>query len=457
MATKEFPLVPQSVPAVETEYRNICTPIPVPQSIELLKRLRDLEPRSMGGQPPIIWDHGKGFCIGDRWGNQWIDFSAGVLVTASGHARPEIVQAIQKLAAQGLYHAYCFPTEIRLALIEELTKLLPPPLKRIFLVTTGSEATECCIKLARTNGMNIGGKRKSILVTFENGFHGRTLGAQLAGGSAGLKSWIGDADPRFVQVPFPDGFRQKDTSFAVFEKTLAAKGVKADDVCGIMGETYQGGNATLVPAAYAQALRKWCNAHKALLMFDEVQAGFGRTGKAFGFLHTGIVPDLVACGKGISGGMPLSAVLGTEELMNLYGPGEMTSTHSANPICSAAALANIQVIVKEKLIENAATLWPVLEAGCKRIQAASGGKIGHFAGAGLVAALQFTKSGTVEPDPEPAWEFVKRGVERGVMLFAPVGMGGSAVKINPPLVINEEALREGLGVLEQVSAEVAKL
>ena len=454
MATKEFPLVPKEVPAVQTKYRQIRTAIPVPQSVETLKRLRDLEPRSMGGQPPVIWDRGEGFCVHDPYGNKWLDFSSGVLVTACGHGRREIVEAIRQIADQGLYHAYCFPTQVRLKLVEELTRLLPPPLKRIFLLTTGSEATECCIKLARTHGQAVGGKNKSVLVTFENSFHGRTMGAQLAGGSAALKDWLGEADPNFVQVPYPDGFRQEDTSFAVFEASLAKQGVEADKVCGVMSETYQGGNATLLPAEYAQALRRWCDAHKALLIFDEIQAGFGRTGKPFGFMHFGIVPDLAACGKGISGGMPLSAVLGTEELMNQYGPGEMTSTHSANPVCAAAAVANLQVIRKERLVENAAKLGAVLAVGAERIKAASAGRVGHVASAGLVAALQFAKDQTTEPDPEPAWELVRRAVERGVMLFAPVGVGGCAVKICPPLVINEEALREGLSVLEQIAAEL---
>ena len=453
MATKEFPLVPEDVPQVKTKYRTICTKIPVPESIELLKRLRELEPRSMGGQPPVIWHHGQGFTISDPYGNTWIDFSSGVLVTSSGHGREEIVKAITDMAQQRLYHAYCFPTEIRLRWVEKLTSILPAPLKRVFLLTTGSEATECCIKLARTWGMKIGGKEKNIIISFDNAFHGRTMGAQLAGGIPALKNWLGDTNGKFVQVPFPDGFRQKDTSFDVFEKTLKEKGVNPDNVCGVISETFQGCNATIMPAEYAQALRKWCDDHKAVLIFDEIQAGFGRTGKWFGFQHLGVVPDLVACGKGIAGGMPVSAVLGTEELMNLYGPGEMTSTHSANPVCSAAGLANLEVLEKENLFDNVNRLAPVLSEGCRRIAEASGGKIGHWDSIGLVGALQFTKNGTTEPDPEPAWELVRRAVQRGVMLFAPVGVGGCAVKINPPLVINEEGLREGLEVLEQIVAE----
>jgi len=454
VATKEFPLIPEKVPHVQTKYRTIRTEIPVPASVPLLEKLRAMEPRSMGGQPPVIWDHGEGCSICDAYGNRWLDFSSGVLVTACGHGHPEIVQAIRDMAAQGLYHAYCFPTEVRLRLVEELTRWLPAPLARIFLLTTGAEACECAIKLALTRGLALGGKKKSVFVTFDNAFHGRTMGAQLAGGAPALKTWLGDGDRRFIQAPYPDGFRQKDTRFAAFEAALTAKGINPDDVCGVMSETYQGCNACLMPAEYAQALRRWCDRHQAVLIFDEIQAGFGRTGKPFGFMHCGVVPDLVACGKGISGGMPLAAVLGTEELMTLYGPGEMTSTHSANPICVAAALANLQVIRKERLVENAARLAPVLAEGAERIARAARGKVGKTSAVGLVAALQFTKPGTTEAQPETAWELVRRAVQRGVMLFAPVGVGGCAIKINPPLVISEEPLREGLGVLEEIAREL---
>ncbi|HPO14718.1 MAG TPA: aspartate aminotransferase family protein [Candidatus Hydrogenedentes bacterium] len=455
MATKEFPLAPETAPLVKTPYRCIQTAIPVPESLPLLERLRDMEPRSMGGQPPILWHHGEGACISDPYGNTWIDFSSGVLVTASGHGRPEIVEAICGMAHQGLYHAYCFPSEIRARLVEEIEQWLPAPLRRVFLLTTGSEATECCIKLARTYGLQAGGPKKNILVTFDNAFHGRTMGAQLAGGAAGLKGWLGEPDPHFVQVPFPEGFRQKDVRFEVFEASLQAQGVDPDRVCGVMSETFQGCNAALMPAEYAQQLRAWCGLHKAVLIFDEVQAAFGRSGRAFGFQHLGVVPDLAACGKGISGGMPLSAVLGTESLMNMYGPGEMTSTHSANPVCAAAALANLNVIRKKGLIENAARLDPVLRQGAEAIAHAAKGRVGAWNAVGLVAAIQFTRPGSTTPDPDTAWNVAHRAYQRGVMLFAPVGVGGCAIKLCPPLVINEEALREGLEVLCEITAELA--
>jgi len=457
MATKEFPLIPRDVEIVETSYRKIRTKIPVPESLPILEEMRAAEPRSMGGQPPIIWAGGEGYLIRDPYGNQWIDFSSGVLVTASGHGHPKIISAIAETAKQGLYHAYCFPTEIRARLAAKIKSLLPPPLSRVFLLTTGSEAIECAIKLARTHGIlqqaKNGGVDKCVLVTFENAFHGRTMGAQLAGGIPGLKQWLGGEHPDFVQVPYPDGFRCPDTSFDIFEKTLAQKGIDPSAVCGVMSETYQGCNAKLMPREYAQALRRWCNEHQAVLIFDEVQAGFGRTGTMFGFQHYGVVPDIAVFGKGISGGMPLSAVVGTEELMSIYGPGEMTSTHSANPICAAAALANIEVILEENLVENARKLEPILLDAGQRMMKISKGHIGRADGVGLVMALQFVEPGTTTPDPETAFEVVRKSVERGVMLFAPVGVGGGAIKINPPLVIGKDALEEGLAVIEEVVAE----
>lgn len=453
MATKEFPLAPREVERVETRRRRIVTPIPAPESIPVLEQMRAAEPRSMGGQPPVIWHSGEGCLIRDPYGNQWIDFSSGVLVTASGHGHPRIVSAIQEMAGRGLYHAYCFPTDIRAQLAAKIADLLPDPLSKVFLLTTGSEAIECAIKLARTRGAAVGGPGKRVLVTFENAFHGRTMGAQLAGGSPGLKSWLGGDHPDFVQVPYPDGFRCPDNSFSVFEATLAKKGVAPESVCGVMSETYQGCNARLMPAEYAQALRRWCDERRAVLILDEVQAGFGRTGTLFGFEHYGIVPDLAVFGKGISGGMPLSAVAGTDELMSIYGPGEMTSTHSANPICAAAALANIEVILDEDLVNNARSLEPVLLESGRRMMAGTRGRIGRADGAGLVMAIQFVEPGTTDPDPEIAFDVVRAAIERGVMLFAPVGVGGGAIKVNPPLVIDEDTLREGLEVIERIVSE----
>jgi 4-aminobutyrate aminotransferase/diaminobutyrate-pyruvate transaminase/4-aminobutyrate aminotransferase/(S)-3-amino-2-methylpropionate transaminase len=408
----------------------------------------------MSGQPPVIWDRAEGVQVHDRWGNTWLDFSSGVLVTNAGHSHPAVVQAIVDQARHSLLHSYCFPSEVRSLLAEALVDLAPEPLAKVLLLTTGAEATECAIKLMRTWGVAHGGPEKSVIVTFDNAFHGRTLGAQLAGGNAAGKSWIVNPDPGFVQVPFPEGFRCPDVSFGHFLASLDALGVAPRQIAGVMAETYQGVNACLAPPEYFQLMRQWAEPHGILITLDEVQAGFGRTGRWFGFEHYGMVPDLVCCGKGLGDGMPISAVLGGAAVMDQYAPGAMTSTHTGNPVCCAAALASLKALKDEDLVGNADRLGKVMLEALAPLRARFAPHIGAIQGTGLVAAVQFTRPGTTEPDPDLAFEVTLRCIEKGLLLFAPVGVGGCAIKLNPPLCITRDALLEGVGVLEEALSEV---
>ncbi|MFA5863291.1 MAG: aspartate aminotransferase family protein [Phycisphaerae bacterium] len=453
MAAKVFPLEPRKVEKVESKYRRIVTDIPVPDSLPLLKTLRTYEPQCMEGQPPIVWDHADGFNVYDRWGNKWLDFSSGVLITNAGHGRKKIIDAIVAQAQQGLLTSYCFPNEARAKLVKKLVELAPRELDRCFLLSTGSEADECAIKLSRTHGAKVGGDKKHIIVSFDRSFHGRTLGSQQAGGIPDLKTWIKNLDPGFVQVPFPDGFRTKDTSFALFEKTLADKGVDPKNVCGVITETYQGGGTDFGPPEYFQQLRKWCDMHKAVLIFDEVQAGFGRCGTMWGFEYYKVIPDIFTCGKGISSSLPISAVIGKADLMNLYGPGSMTSTHTGNPICCAAALASVEIILEEKLVENSANVGQAMQDALTALMKKYPDRIGACHGRGLVNGLQIVIKGSETPDSELAWNIVRICMERGLLFFAPVGFGGGTVKIAPPLCITKEAMLEGVGVLDQAIAQ----
>ncbi|HLA39987.1 MAG TPA: aspartate aminotransferase family protein, partial [Candidatus Glassbacteria bacterium] len=371
----------------------------------------------------------------------------------AGHNHPKIRQAIIDQAKSGLLTSYCFPNQPRAALAELLVKVTPPGLTKVFILTTGSETVECCLKLMRTNGLSKFGKNKITIVSFLNAFHGRTLGAQQLGGISKLKEWIVNLDPDIVQVPFPDGFRNKDVDFSAFERELASQGVKPENVAGVIMETYQGGGASFAPEAYIQALRQWCDKYHALLAFDEVQAGFGRCGKMFGFELYGVVPDLVCFGKGISSSLPVSAVVGREEVMNLYGPNEMTSTHTGNPVCAAAAVANIQAIIAEKLVDNAAAMGKVLHDGLEGLKAKYDLVIGSVQGKGLVAGVHIIKPGSIEPDGNLAWEIVNSCVQKGLLMFAPVGFGGATVKINPPLCVNRDQIEEGLSVLDEAIEE----
>lgn len=447
------PLAPHPVPRVETRFRRIVTEFPVPDSLPILEQLRRCEIRAMQGQPPVVWDRAEGFQVYDRWGNMWLDWSSGVLITNAGHGRREIIEAITRQAQHGLLTNYCFPSEIRAELAARLVSLLPPPLDKVFILTTGSETVEFAIKIARMHGLRTGGREKNVIVSFEKAFHGRTLGAQQAGGIPALKEWIVNLDPGFVQVPFPDGYWTPDTSFELFERTLAERGVAPSQVCAVMMETYQGGTAAFAPVDYIRRLRDWCTGHQALLIFDEVQAGFGRTGRLWGFEHYGVVPDLTTWGKGISSSLPIAAVAGRAELMDIPDPGSASSTHTGNPVCCAAALANIELILKEDLAGNAARLEPVLQEGLRAIQREFP-EAGFVAGKGLVAGLACVNPRHRTPDGPLAHDIVWRAVEKGLLMFNPVGPQGCTIKICPPLVITEDAVREGCEVLREAFAEV---
>jgi 4-aminobutyrate aminotransferase / (S)-3-amino-2-methylpropionate transaminase / 5-aminovalerate transaminase len=224
-------------------------------------------------------------------------------------------------------------------------------------------------------------------------------------------------------------------------------------VAGVILETYQGGSAAFAPPEYMQALRQWCDRYDALLVCDEVQAGFGRTGMLWGFEHYGIVPDLATFGKGISSSLPIAAVAGRPDVMDLHPPGSMTSTHTGNPICCAAALASIDLVIRESLAENSRRLGGLLHDSLHAL-ADRFPQIGCVAGKGLVAGVACVVPGTKDPDGDLAWAVVERCIEKGVLLFAPVGFGGATIKICPPLVITEAALAESLGVLEEAFGEI---
>lgn len=461
----KFNMIPRDVAPVQTAHRVIKTQIPAPGAVEIISEMQKYEPVSMTGQPPVLWDKAIGYNVYDKWGNCWLDFSSGVVVANAGHCNPEVQKAAADTIAQGLMHTYIFPTEQRGRLEKRISELVPIPDNRVFLLTTGAESTECAIKLSRTYGKSKGGDKKITIVTFDDCFHGRTLGSLLAGGTPADKGWVVNMDKDFVQVPFPNAFKYEwadetrddysdDVCFQKFLDCLKEQGVEPDSIAAVMTETFQGGWVQLMPAGFVQRLRKFCTEHDILLVFDEVQAGFGRTGKMFGFMYAGVTPDMICCGKGVSSGMPLSCVVGRADVMDLYGPNKMTSTHTGNPICSAAALASMNYIVDHNLVENSYNMGLVCEKRLQELQKKYD-VVGRISGCGLARAVILTKPGTKEIDPALATKVVEICMEKGLLFFAPVG-SGATLKICPPLMIDEEALLEGLDVLDEAIGEALK-
>ncbi|MBL3583015.1 aspartate aminotransferase family protein [Oleidesulfovibrio alaskensis] len=450
----QFCTTPVPVPPVHTGYRHIATPLPVPESLALLEEMRACEPRSVDCQPPLVWHGAQGVQVYDPYGNIWLDFTSGVLVTNIGHCQPEMVQAARAELDAHRFFSYCFATEPRIRLARRLVDMLQPHIGtacKAFIMSTGSEATENALKLARAHGRSLH-PEKNVIVSFDRAFHGRTLGAQQMGGYPAAKSWIGNLDPAFVQVPFPDGLHCTDTSFNLFSRRLAQLGIAPQRVAGVIMESYQGGGASFAPQEYLRELRSFCSRHEALLIMDEVQSGFGRTGRLFAFEHYGIAPDLVCLGKAVSGGLPVSAVAGRADVLDMHDPGSMTSTHGGNPVACASAAANLEVLLRDGLTEAAAATGHILRQGLEGLLQRHAGHIMAIHGRGMVQGIhvgQTEPDGTPCPDGALAFDVTERAFRKGLLLFAPVGTGGATIKICPPLIMQPDAVLEGIDVLTQ--------
>ena len=403
-----------------------------------------------------MWDCAEDVCVFDRFGNKWLDFTSGVLVTNAGHNAPEIQHAIIETAQHGLLHSFAFYNEKRGELAEYLTGLAPDGLDKVFLLSTGTEAIEFAVSVA-AHGVQVGGEEKLAIIGFDRAFHGRTLGAQQVGGIPGQKDWIVSRDPNIFNAPFPDGFWQEDTSFDTFTAAIEAHGLKPENIAGVVMESFQGVGPDFAPVEYVNALRKWCDENQVLLVFDEIQAGCGRSGKFWAFEHYGVTPDLFTVGKGVSSSLPLSGVVGRSDVLDAFDHGALVSTHSGNPICAAAALANLRKIVDSNLTGNAAALERTFEEALHDIQSKHFENVQRVTSKGLVGGLQLIKPGTKEPNSELAHRITELCFQKGLLLFAPVGAWGQTIKICPPLTITEEALLEGMNAIaESIDEAIAR-
>jgi 4-aminobutyrate aminotransferase-like enzyme len=455
MAGHEFSRDPVVVPQILTPHRRIRTEIPTPGTREILERLDRTESRSMHGQLPLVWDKAEDCSVYDAAGNKWIDFTSTIFVANVGHSNTRVMAAIKDALDKPLLSCYAYGNEIRARYLERLVAFAGAPFEKAFLLSAGTEATEACLKLMRMHAQKQGKRRRGI-ICFEGNWHGRTLGAQMLSSNLTQRDWIGYQDQDIHHLPFPYPWALDGKSPVTFLEEglerLRARGIDlSTDVAGFMLETFQGWGAVFYPLELVQAIESICRKHDTLLAFDEMQAGFGRTGRKFGFEHYGVTPDLIACGKGMGGGIPLSGVLGRAEIMDLPDIGNMSSTHSANPMCCAAGLAVIEELEQRNLVAESARKGELLSESLSRLRSRFPHRIAGHLGKGLITSILFHTPDTRKPDGPFTSRVAELCMRKGLLV---VHTGRESIKIGPPLTISDGALLEGVEVLAEAIAEV---
>lgn len=430
---------------MKSKHISIKSILPAPGTNKLYQRLKKVESRSMHGQLPIAWESAKDFYIYDISGNKFIDFTSTIFVANVGHSNNRIKKYIKKTLDSNFLHSYVYINKIRANYIEKLIKFAGKGFQKAFLMSSGTEATEAAFKLMRMYGIKKK-KRKLGIICFEGNWHGRTLASQMMSGNEDQKKWIGYKDKNIHHLPFPYPWNISESkSEKYLEASLSKLKKKIDlkkDICGVMIETFQGWGALFYPKKYIKKLSEICKKNDILITFDEMQAGFSRTGKNFGFQHYDITPDLICCGKGMGGGVPLSGVIGRADLLDLPEIGNMSSTHSANPISCSAGLAVIEEIQKKNLTKEAKIKGKILHRELKKISILRKNLFKVY-GKGLIAAMIFEKN---IPNLEQKIKyFVERCIEDGLLL---VYTGRESIKLGPPLTISKNAIKTAINIIK---------
>jgi 4-aminobutyrate aminotransferase/(S)-3-amino-2-methylpropionate transaminase len=396
---------------------------------------------------PVVIAEGRGATITDVDGNSFVDFTGGVGCLNVGHAHPRVVAAVQEQAARFLHTDFTIvPYEIYVEYAERLTALAPfsGPCKAAFF-NAGTEAVENAVKFAR------GFTRRPALIGFEGGFHGRTLlSLTLTSKTHPYKAGLGPFAPEVYRVPFPDEYRgitARDALDAI-ERALSAQ-VAAETVAAIVVEPVQG-EAGFIPAPqeFMEGLRRICDREGILLVVDEVQTGFGRTGRMFAMEHYGVEPDLMTVAKSIAGGLPLSGVVGKAEIMDSLWDNAVGGTYVGNPVALAAAVAVLDVFEEEALVERAQRIGETIRARMLSWQERFAA-IGDVRGVGAMLAIEYVEDReTKAPAPGVAARVAEEAAARGLLLLL-AGIHSNCNRVLCPLVITDAELEEGLAAWEE--------
>jgi 4-aminobutyrate aminotransferase/(S)-3-amino-2-methylpropionate transaminase len=421
---------------------------------ELARRRERAVPRGVATQNPAIFiARAQNAELWDVEGKRYIDFAGGIAVLNTGHMHPKITAAVEA-QLKGFSHT-CFqvtPYESYVSLAERLNDLVPGdfPKKTIFL-TTGAEAIENAVKIARAH------TGRPAIIAFSGAFHGRTsLGMALTGKVAPYKIGFGPFPGDIYHVPFPDAFHGVSVEQSLKSLEILFKAdVDPARVAGILIEPIQGeGGFNVAPFGFLQALRRICDQHGILLIVDEIQTGFGRTGRMFAIEHAGVVPDLVAMAKSLGGGFPLSAVTGRAEIMDGANPGGLGGTYAGSPVACAAGLAVLEVMAEEDLLARSRAIGQLITERLRELSTRNSlDCIGDVRGLGGMVAMELVRSRAGnEPAPELTKAVVQKAADRGLVILS-CGVYGNVIRFLVPLTASDDLVREGMDILESALLE----
>lgn len=445
---------------------KIVTPVPGPKTTALLERRKRTIATGLSTLHPVFIEKAHGPTVTDVDGNTYIDFAGGIGVMNVGHTNAEVVAAVQQQAARLThssiqvlgYQQYIEVAEGLLRLSPNVGRHFVPEGERVFLVTTGTEAVENAVKLARLYT-----KRQAIVV-FEHAFHGRSFGGMsLTSKYAPYKKGYGPFLSEIYRLPYPYHYRQGVTPAKSLEmmkeriEEFLKTHVGGAEIAAFLVETVPGEGGFLVPPpGFLEHLREVATREKSLLILDEVQSGFGRTGKMWGVQHFPTVrPDLISCAKSIAGGFPLAAVFGRADVMNCGEGGALGGTYGGNPVACAAAIQVIQMMEKGKLLEQGTSLAGKLEKRLREMQKKRP-LIGDVRGLGAMQAIELvTDQKTREPAAKETTALVNGCRSRGLILL-PTGTYSNVIRFHMPLNISDSVLNEALDILDDELGKIKK-
>ncbi|OIQ93675.1 4-aminobutyrate aminotransferase PuuE [mine drainage metagenome] len=412
-------------------------------------------PRGVSTMLPVFAAKAENSEIWDAEGKRYIDFASGIAVCGTGHRHPRLVEAVKaQLDAFTHVCVQVTPYEGYVALAERINDLAPiPGDKKTIFLTTGAEALENAVKIARAATGRPG------IISFAGGFHGRTMMTMaLTGKVAPYKLNFGPLPGEVYHIPFPDayhGITEEQSLLAL--KTLFKADIEPGRVAAILIEPVQGeGGFNTAPFGFVKKLREICDAHGILLIADEVQTGFGRTGKVFASSHWDVAPDLITMAKSLGGGFPISGVVGKAEIMDAPAPGGLGGTYAGSPLACAAGLAVLEVIEEEKLCERAVEIGKIITGRFAKLAATNRfACIGDVRALGAMAAIELVSDrASKEPAAELTKALVNKAAENGLILLS-CGVYGNVVRFLPPLTISDAVLNEGLDIIEKALGDLA--